>query len=572
MRLIFTTVLFMVGWQLYAQQCDEKHILTGPSGTYSGGVISPANPEQSANNSRFNWMLNPTTDGVQFRFTPVNGTTKYLLSPWHVSDPNIDYYNLAKGTNSDYKPADGWEVFKVNLGRLNDDVTMRLTPTLIPYIMLYNRYTAILRVFGYLDRTSDYHQMVITLNYDDPTLSNLLNVSALLSINDRLQQTLDSKTSVNEVKAVTNYANNQYLFFWTDFPLAYDPCACLYKSNLTLQFKAITTADISLTGTIIGKVVPIAVPSSDFSKATRFLSSVVNTATGFMTGNFANFASGASSILGITNLNDGVQEGLDVFLNTLQAGLTIFQIQDSTSRTNTTKRLSDKEKVEKTLASISTYFSALGKSGATNSMALTATAVLNGKSIQDFSFQNSPIRFSTPGSKDSHLNPQENYNNVTDANGNVRPEYVTYNEILGTFALLKKPVVNISYQPFNSDPPMMYNPNNPWYVQWNRIRFSIPKTFVQNGTNYNNSILYAFNPIMHPNYNKTDIKVGLVVKKKMGYCPSGTAYTGIYNNNPLLNVSPVTSTYPNMTDVITPLTYDGYEIYDYLHQWQTGPK
>jgi hypothetical protein len=47
MRSIFTTILFMVGWQVYAQQYDEKHIFTGPSGTYSGTVTSPANPEQS---------------------------------------------------------------------------------------------------------------------------------------------------------------------------------------------------------------------------------------------------------------------------------------------------------------------------------------------------------------------------------------------------------------------------------------------------------------------------------------------------------------------------------------------
>jgi hypothetical protein len=570
MRSIFTTILFMVGWQVYAQQCDEKHILTGPSGTYSGSVISPANPEQSSNVSRFNWMLNPTTDGVQFRFTPVNSTNKSLLSPWHISDPNIDYYKLAKGTNSDYKPSDGWEVFKVNLGRLNDDVTMRLTPTLVPYIMLYNRYTGILRVFGYLDRTSDYHQMVITLSYDKPNGTNGLNYSALLSLNDKVHQPLESKTSVDEIKAITNYANNQYIFFWADFPLAYDPCVCLYKSNLSVRFKAVQTATINLTGSIIGKVEPIATPPTDFQKAAKFVSSAINIGKAVYTGNYADFASSVSTVLGgFTNLNPGIQEGMDNFLNVLQLGLTINNLSNTNPQTKSDKPLSEKEKTEKTIAAVSTYFSALAKSGSSNTMALTASAILNGTSLSEYDFGNSLVRFSTPGSKDSHLNPQENYNNVTDANGNVRPEYVAYNEILGTFALLKKPVINISYQE-TSQESCGCDPNNRFYVQTNRIRFQIPRTYTENGVTQNNPLLYAFNPIMHANLNNTKVKVALVFKEQMGSnCyPGGT---GIYNNDPLVNLTPLTSTYPNITEIIIPVSYDeGYSIHHYEHDWQPG--
>lgn len=568
MRLIFTTILFLVGWQLNAQQCNEKQILTGPQGSYVAGVLSPSNPENPTNASYFNWMLNPTVDGVQFRFTPVNGTTKYILSPWHISDPQIDYYNMAKGTNSDYKPSDGWEVFKVNLGRLNDDVTIRLVPTVVPYIMLYNRYTGTLRVFGYLDRPSDYHQMVITLSYTLPSQNNGLKVSALLSLNDNVHQTLDMKTSIGQVKAVTKYSNNQYLFFWADFPMAYDPCACLSKSNLTMDFKAVQSADVKLTGTIIGNVVPIAADPSNVGTVAKFMSSALNIAKGIYTGNFTDLASSLSSIFGITGLSLEYGEGLDILLNSIQLGLSLDQISNAGSSNNTNEKGSQKEQTQKILTAITTYFSALGKSRGSGSMSLTASALLTGKSITEYSFGNTGVRFSTPGSQDSHLNPQENYNNIMDAYGNVRPEYVTYNEILGTFALLKKPVINMSYQRTSVES-CGCDPYNRIYVQTDRIRFQIPKTYIEAGIQKNNSILYALNPIMHTNLNNTKIKVALVFKDKMGANCGGQR--GIYNNDPLINLAPLTSTYPNLTQIIVPVSYDGgYSIDHNEVSWEGG--
>lgn len=557
MRHIFTSLFLLFAWShTNAQICTEKGILTGPSGSYGSGVISPVNPELSGNTSYFNWMLTPPITDINFRFTPQAGVTKYLLSPWHVSDPNIDYYKFAKGPNSDYKPKDGWELFKVNLGRLSDDVTQRLTPTLVPYIMLYNRYTGTLRLFGYLDRQSDYNQMVITLSYDTYTASNGLNVSALLSLNDKVHQPLDSKTGVKEMKAITNYANNQYIFFWADFPMAYDPCVCQYKSNLSVRFKAVSTADVTVKGKIMGKIITVA--TAPGGNPAKFISSILNIGKAVYTGNFTDLGTQISTLLSVANLNPEIQEGFNIYANLLQLGLTIDNINAN-----------DKEKVQKTLTAASTYFAGINKSGASNEMALEASGLFNGPSIQEYDFGNSLIRFSTPGSKESQLNPQENYNNVTDAFGNVRPESVAFNEILGTFALLKKPVINISYQETSGEP-CGCDPNNRFYVQTNRVRFQVPRTYTENGITQNNPLLYAFNPIMHANLNNTKVKVALVFKEQMGQnCYPG--HTGIYNNEPLVNLTPLTATYPNITEIITPVSYDGgYSIDHYEHDWQAG--
>lgn len=102
--LLFTKLLF-------SQNCDEKGIVTDPRNN------NAINPEKPTLINKFNWMLNPATDGINFRFTPIGGGTKNILSPWHVTDPEIPYESLALGTNSNYYPEEGWELLKVNLGR-----------------------------------------------------------------------------------------------------------------------------------------------------------------------------------------------------------------------------------------------------------------------------------------------------------------------------------------------------------------------------------------------------------------------------------------------------------------------
>ena len=129
--LLFLCSLVLCIDLVYAQICNDKNIKTDPINSYtSPGITSPTNPENTTATNRFNWRLDPNRS-LQFDYTPPpsplnpNPTPISLNSPWHVNSSSLSYFDLARGTNSNYYPSDGWELFKVNLGRLNDDVTLR---------------------------------------------------------------------------------------------------------------------------------------------------------------------------------------------------------------------------------------------------------------------------------------------------------------------------------------------------------------------------------------------------------------------------------------------------------------
>ncbi len=436
----------------------------------------------------------------------------------------------------------------MNLGRLNDDITQRVVKPLVPYIMLYNKFTGVLRVFAHLNRTSDYNTISIELNIDDKTSTNGLNYSAILSLNTELAQTLDEKSKVKTVNSISQYPNNQSLFFWADFTLAYDPCVCFNKSNMNVNFKALTQGDLTMTGTITGNIIPIA--SSSGNPIKNVVNAISKVGSFFVNQSYSSATDAFSSLFGLSNLSGELNNALTLFKNIIAAG----QSLESLSLTN-------KESIQRALLSINNIFSTSIKGGSPNGAnILMATAKLSGEAKFLFTFDGSTIRFSTPGSKDSQLNPEENYNNNTDAFGNKLPEYPAYNEILGTFALLKKPTINISKVPIGGDPPMYWHPDRPNFVEYSRVRFKIPQAINSNA----NNILYALNPIMHTNFSNTKIKVALVIRTKM-WGMGGTngnkypLFVGLSNNHNLINLTPITANYPNLTQTITPYSYNPWD-------------
>jgi hypothetical protein len=107
--ILFLTFTLMLAFTsiTQSQTCSDKGIYTGPQNSYFGSISSPINIEKPSATNLFNWRLNPSTQGAYFKFNYNSTNSKDLLSPWHVNDPNIQYYSLAKGTNSDYNPTDG---------------------------------------------------------------------------------------------------------------------------------------------------------------------------------------------------------------------------------------------------------------------------------------------------------------------------------------------------------------------------------------------------------------------------------------------------------------------------------
>lgn len=160
-------------------------------------------------------------------------TTK---SPWFTeNNPNVaGFYSNTKF--QDNKPEDGWELVKHKFGTPNDPANnVYGQPTQNPYLVLYNKYTGVIRVFVLVTHTSNsYQQATINLyflqsnggqpNYRSAIMEHLSKNSYMNAL-----ENFDNQVAKSKVSNV--YYNNANTKFWlyADFPMAYDPLVVIIK-------------------------------------------------------------------------------------------------------------------------------------------------------------------------------------------------------------------------------------------------------------------------------------------------------------------------------------------------------
>lgn len=174
----------------------------------------------------------------------------------HVSQHS--YYNYLKydEVQKVMSANNGWELLHVNLGRYPDNQTVMSNNTAfmsIPYIILYNRYTGIARVFVRYGNQGNIGTMAqgvrIDLMYDYAGTNQSTNkVSGIFRLSEGLDVALDQESRVMKQTAVTR--NNGAVVFWmsADFQLTYDPCVCYYPSYIDAQFSFFKTSNLTLHG------------------------------------------------------------------------------------------------------------------------------------------------------------------------------------------------------------------------------------------------------------------------------------------------------------------------------------
>jgi len=141
----------------------------------------------------------------------------------------------------------GWELLLVNLGRFpnNQDEIPVAAANLhqFPYIVIYNKYLGKIRVFCKfgLDQTvfEAADAVEISLAYNDRK-----EVSGAMRLYEGMNQSLDLKTDIIRVTSVAKAQNFGNTWYSADFQIAYDPCTCFYPSNINLLFSQIKEQDI----------------------------------------------------------------------------------------------------------------------------------------------------------------------------------------------------------------------------------------------------------------------------------------------------------------------------------------
>jgi hypothetical protein len=432
----------------------------------------------------FNWW-NPV-EYILEPFMEFNPGEPYVFMS-NIQHPFIeDYYTyLRKDLGAEeLTPQNGWELLLVNLGRYPDDQTQltQMSLSAVPYIVLYNKYRGVIRVFVQHGRNTVVPDAVdgvqIYLQYIKPPGNNG-NVSGLLRLGQGVDRTLD-QNSVTRTLSVVAPTNGNYNFWMSgDIQIAYDPCVCWKPSILDLRFRFFSTTDLTLHGRAYTTQEPLVNSSGTAILDLPLLANfeMHNPALEDAANGFAIYKRMNDMVLtyidrlekhkedlekvqrqnDIVNYNLLVLKVFSIFLTSGKSvASTSFEMQQLKSTNpevafdfsgTATTEIVEKGKFEK-------FLKAVGKIMGDNSEFLgledfTKKKEPNAPQIPTVAFTEMYIQgklenakqvngpgFPTPG---SFKNVPSQYNGLTTQYG-----YPVYNQALGTFALLEKPKVKIA--------------------------------------------------------------------------------------------------------------------------------
>ncbi len=175
------------------------------------------------------------------------------IKPISSTNPWYDYLYYGE----EFLPENGWEMLLHNLGYYPNSLDHHPFEELqfTPYIVLYNRYTGIIRVFvtygknpipdGAIDGVKI--DLSFALNSSSPNDPNNIGSAVLMHGNSK-SVFLDDSTKVIFMSAVAGIPGGENKWYSADFKAAYDPCTCIFPSRLKLAFNWFSTTSFALNG------------------------------------------------------------------------------------------------------------------------------------------------------------------------------------------------------------------------------------------------------------------------------------------------------------------------------------
>lgn len=145
----------------------------------------------------------------------------------------------------------GWELMLINLGRYPNNTPHFSTDlNSIPYLVFYNKFTGILRVFvqfGYNETPQNsINGIRIDLQYF--TDNSPSNVSGILRLTGGKDKPLNLPSTSKMITAVAPKEGQANFWMSGDFQLTFDPCVCVHITQLSLTFNFFSETDFKLHG------------------------------------------------------------------------------------------------------------------------------------------------------------------------------------------------------------------------------------------------------------------------------------------------------------------------------------
>ncbi len=500
---------------------------------------NPSNPDRPELENQFFWFPHDGNDHNSFEIQTAANTYPYVNSPfWNFSN-QLPVGQLAKEHLSDFYPEDGWELVKVNFGKLNDG-TQRSTLPSMPYMMLYNRYTGTLRVLGMLPNATTYWQIIkFTLSLPNFLLTQSttpLDATNLLSIQGNSMQPLDQETDEAVMEVIAEFPGISAVsyFFWFDVPVAYDPCVCYNDVALNIEAEVLQTWNINIQGTLNGELVQQGTPQGDHSKlvAKRIINAAAATATAIATKGAIVQTSAFADLIDIFSQRPGVdqstQEGLGLLQSAITTTGTVFWEPGTSSWQDSEGNEMKKEDWQKLFMGLGSFvntgvsFASLNTTNNKPRTTIVGSITASGTATQTGPAGDN-IYLGVPGTEWTNTLDET----PTSTLSGWIPEYPLYNNPLGTFALLETPKVEVIYSRGHVacdkyTPPSSTQPGgleivdangNPIVPYTTMTCHDLDISFVQAKLS-TPELKYYFNPILNLDEEKTEILASLVFRKK----------------------------------------------------------
>jgi hypothetical protein len=146
----------------------------------------------------------------------------------------------------------GWELMLVNLGTYPNNTPHNLTTlSNVPYLVFYNKYSGVLRVFVRYGNNEPPNGSIngvkIDLEYQVLPPSNG-NISGVLRLGEGRDRALNKSTNVKKMTIIAPKKAQATFWMSADFQLTYDPCVCISPSNMSMTFTFFTQSELKLYG------------------------------------------------------------------------------------------------------------------------------------------------------------------------------------------------------------------------------------------------------------------------------------------------------------------------------------
>lgn len=237
----------------------------------------------------FNWESTITTQTYD-----ING--EYFSNPNLIQSPFFNYYNSLMSdhvTSKNMKNDDGWELILEDFGfdyDLNGVRTNSATKVINPYVILYNKYLGLLRVFVCIGKveTGFPNSVIITMK-DEIFRSNTLHEAGILPpYNGNMQvgepnvpldkafEIVNGKYVKANLAVASTFSNSKGQWFYADFNMNYDPCVCLFNSNFSITVELVSSANIQLESSTEGDITHSNTTKSDAGSYSFGLKDLIN--------------------------------------------------------------------------------------------------------------------------------------------------------------------------------------------------------------------------------------------------------------------------------------------------------